>query len=276
MGLRINTNVQSLRSQLELSKSRSKLELAQTKLASGSRITRALDDPAGLAISENLRSAMRVTSQNINNAQNGLLLLETAEGALGQVSDIVIRMRELATQAASDTNGDNERSYLNEEYQALKSELERISQSTMFNGRPLLNGEGGHTVIQVGQNNVDEIDRIDVSTDFEITLGALDLDGLGVETADDARNSIEVVTGALDKIASIRGKIGASESRLNSAIGNLMEYEVNISGAFSRIKDADLAFETAELTKYQILSQAGVAVLAQANNTPQLALKLLS
>jgi len=275
MGLRINTNVQSLRAQLELGKSREKFELAQNKLASGTKITRAQDDPAGLAISENLRSVLRATGQNISNAQNGLLMLETAEGALNEITEIVIRMRELATQAASDTNGDKERSYLNQEFQSIKSELERISQSTTFNGRPLINGEGGNTVIQVGVNNVEDVDRIEVATDFEVTVDSLNLDSSNISYVEDARSSIEDVSGALDQLSNVRGQIGAAESRLSSAINNLLEYKINASGAFSRIKDADLAHETAERTKYQILSQAGIAVLAQANNAPQLALKLL-
>lgn len=275
MGLRINTNVQSLAAQSKLAQTKGALDHTQNKLASGSRIVQAKDDAAGLAISENLRATMRSTGQNINNAGNGLFLLETAEGALNQITNIVIRMRELATQAASDTNGEKERSYLDHEYQQLKQELERISQSTLYNGRPLLTGEAGAIDIQVGPQNDDFADRIRVNIDHAITLDSLDLRGLGIGTVEEARVSLDPVTAALDKIALVRGAIGASESRLNSTIDNLMEYNINISSAFSRIRDADIANETSELAKNHILTQAGVAVLAQANNIPSLALKLL-
>lgn len=275
MGLRINTNVQSLTAQHRLSSNREALDHTQNKLSSGSRIIRAMDDAAGLAISEALRATNRATIQNINNAQNGLLMLETAEGALNQVTNIVIRMKELATQAASDTNGDQERSYLDGEYQQLKEELDRISAATRYNGRQLLTGDTGEIQIQVGPHNEDGIDRILVNLNNEITLNALGMGGLEISTADGARGSLDPLHDALTVIAGVRGAIGASESRLSSTINNLMQYDENVSSARSRIRDADMAFETAELAKYNILTQAGVAVLAQANATPQLALKLL-
>ena len=204
-----------------------------------------------------------------------MFLLETAEGALNQVTNIVIRMRELGTQAASDTNGEKERSYLDHEYQQLKQELERISRTTLYNGRPLLTGEGGTIDIQVGPQNDDFADRIRVNVDHPITLDSLDLRGLEIGTAEGARTSLETVSAALDKIAFVRGAIGASESRLNSTVANLMEYNINTSSAYSRIHDADIASETSELAKNHILTQAGVAVLDQANNIPSLALKLI-
>lgn len=275
MGLRINTNVQSLSAQKELSDTVDKFNHVQKKLASGQRITQALDDAAGLAISENLRATMRSTAQNVKNAQNGMFLLETAEGALNEITDIVIRMKELAIQASSDTNGDKERGYLDNEYQALKAELDRISEVTLFNGRPLLNGEGGEIDIQVGPNNDPMYDRIGVNVSHEITLSGLELDGLSIDNAENSRESIDPINFALERIASVRGAIGASEARLNSSIKNLQEFEINVSSAFSKIRDADLAFETAEFAKYDILNQAGTAVLTQANNAPRLALKLL-
>ncbi len=275
MGLRINTNVQSLLAQHKLDHNRVSLEHTQNKLSSGSRIVRAMDDAAGLAISESLRATERATVQNITNAQNGVLMLETAEGALNQVTNIVIRMKELATAAASDTNGDRERSYLDGEYQQLKEELDRIALSTRFNGRPLLNGEGGEIGIQVGPNNDESIDRILVNLNYVINLDALGLGGLEIGSAEGARESLDPIHEALTVIAGVRGSIGASESRLNSTIQNLMQYEENVASSRSRIRDADLAYETAELAKFNILTQAGVAVLAQANATPQLALKLL-
>lgn len=275
MGLRINTNVQSLTAQHRLGVTREKLEHTQDKLSSGSRIIQAQDDAAGLAISENLRSTVRATGQNIKNARDGILLLQTADGALNEITNILIRMKELSTQAASDTNGDKERAYLDNEYQQLKMELDRISNSTIYNGRPLLNGEGGEIAIQVGPQNQEVKDRILVSANFQINLDALGLDGFDIQSADSAREALEPTDDALDKIASVRGAIGAGESRLNTAVGSLMHYEENTSAAYSKIRDADIAFETSELAKQGILTQAGVSVLAQANASPQLALKLL-
>ena len=275
MGLRINTNVNSLTAQHRLSAHRENLELTQDRLASGSRIVRPMDDAAGLAISENLRSTVRATGQNIKNAQEGFLLLQTADGNLNEITNIVIRMKELATQAASDTNGDKERGYLDDEYQELKAEINRISASTLYNGRPLLNGEGGMVEIQVGPKNNDSVDRIQVANNFQVDLDTLGLESASIASADGAREVLEPTDLALDKIASVRGAIGAGESRLNSSIGSLMHYEENSSAAYSKIRDADIASETAQLTKSSILSQAGVSVLAQANSAPQLALKLL-
>jgi len=275
MGLRINTNVQSLSSQHRLEESQDSLKTTQNRLSSGSRINRPMDDAAGLAISESLRATMRATNQNIKNAHDGFYVLQTADGALNEMTNIVIRMKELATQASSDTNGDRERLYLDKEYQQLKLELDRISETTLFNGRPLLNGEGGEILIQVGPNNSEEKDRILVSSNFEVNLGTLGLSDFQIGDADGARGTLEQTQRALDKIADVRGEIGAGESRLNSSISALKYYEENTSAAFSQIRDADIAHETSELTKYNILSQAGTAILAQANSTPQLALKLL-
>jgi flagellin len=275
MGLRINTNVQSLASQHRLEEAQDSLKTTQNRLSSGSKIIRPMDDAAGLAISESLKATMRCTNQNIKNAQDGFFVLQTADGALNEITNIVIRMKELATQASSDTNGDRERTYLDKEYQQLKSELNRISETTLFNGRPLLNGEGGNIAIQVGPNNAEEKDRIMVSSNFEVNLNTLGLSDFQIGDAEGSRGTLEQTQKALDRIADVRGEIGAAESRLNSSIGALKFYEENTSGAFSQIRDADVAHETSELTKYNILSQAGTAILAQANQAPQLALKLL-
>jgi flagellin len=234
-----------------------------------------MDDAAGLAISESLRATMRATVQNINNAHDGFFVLQTADGALNEITNVVIRMKELATQASSDTNGDRERLYLDKEYQQLKAELDRISETTLFNGRPLLNGNGGIIEIQVGPNNDDNKDRILVSSNFEVNLDTLGLTNFQIGDADGARETLEQTQRALDKIADVRGEIGAGESRLNTSIGALKYYEENTAGSYSQIRDADIAHESSELTKHNILSQAGTAILAQANSTPQLALKLL-
>lgn len=276
MGLRINTNLESLVAQHRLGKTRTELEQTQNRLSSGSRIVSSKDDAAGLAISENLRASMRSTGQNIKNAQNGFFLLQTAEGALNEITNIVIRMKELGVQASSDTNGDKERSYLDNEYQSLKMELNRISATTLFNGRPLLQGgDQADIAIQVGPNNSDEKDRVLVASNFNITLEALGLESFDITTAETARATLEPMELALDTISKVRGAIGAGESRLQSTVNNLGVYEESITGAFSQIRDADMALETSNYAKQNILSQAGVAVLAQANAAPQLALKLL-
>lgn len=275
MGLRINTNVQSVVAQNRLSKTREDLQHTQEKMASGSRIIQAMDDAAGLAISEHMRATMRATGQNIKNAHDGFYLLQTADGALNEVTNIVVRMKELSTQASSDTNGDKERAYLDNEYQQLKLELDRISETTLFNGRPLLNGEGGEIDIQIGPDNRDGLDRITVSSNFRVNLDELGLDSLDVATSESAREALDPINVALDKIAAVRGAIGAGESRLNSALGSLAHYEENTQAAYAQIRDADFAYESSQLTKQTILSQAGLSVLAQANASPQMALKLL-
>lgn len=276
MALRINTNVQSLLAQHHLDTTTRELNHTQEKLATGSRIVHAKDDAAGLAISENLRATLKATGQNIQNLLNGEFMLQTADSALYEVNNMVIRMKELAVSASSDTNGDYERGLLNEEYQALKEELGRISETTLFNGRPLLNGQGGEIEIQVGPNNVDGVDRIRVGLDFEVTPETMGLADLNIADRDGAREALDPIGEALKTIASTRGKIGAGESRLGTTLRSLTQYEENTSGAFSQIRDADIARETAEYAKLNILNQAGIAVLAQANNSPSAVLKLLN
>jgi flagellin len=274
-GLRIQTNVPSLVAQHRLEHTKQELEHTQDKLSTGSRIIKSMDDPSGLALSEQIRATLRSTSQNIKEANNGIFLLHTADGALNYVTNMVIRMKELATAAASDTNGDKERMYLDDEVQSLKFELDRLSRATKFNGRPLLDGSGGEVSIQVGPRNVPDTDRINVATNFEVNTSTLGISSLDITSADSARESLDVLHDALDVIARVRGNIGASESALGNTIANLMQYEETLSGAYSQIRDADLAAETADLARNTILTQSGVAVLAQANQAPGVALKLL-
>ncbi len=276
MSLRINTNVPAIAAGHRLELTKESLDHVQEKLASGTRITKAMDDASGLAISDRLNSAGRSTRRNIAEASNGLFLLQTADGALNYMTDMVIRMKELTIAAASDTNGDKERFHLNNEVQALKSELDRLSNATQFNGRPLLNGEGGEVSIQVGPTNRDSVDRITLATNLHIDTDTLGISGVDLSQTDGARAAIDPLDTSLDIIAKARGEIGASESALHSTINNLMQYEETVTGAYSQIRDADLAVETTEQAKYNILTQAGVAVLAQANNSPAVALKLLS
>lgn len=275
MALRINTNTQSMLAQHRLDTSTRELNQVQERLATGSRIVRARDDAAGLALSENLRATLRATGQNIRNLLNGEYLLQTADGAMNEINNIVIRMKELAVSAASDTNGDYERGLLNEEYQALKDELGRISETTLFNGRPLLNGQGGEIEIQVGPNNIEGQDRIRVGLDFKVTPETMGLASLDISNREGAKEALDPIGIALKTIAGTRGRIGAGESRLGATLRSLTQYEENSAGAFSQIRDADIAHETAEYAKLNILSQAGISVLAQANSSPNLALKLL-
>lgn len=280
MGLRIQTNVESLRAQENLRKTHNEMNHTQNKLATGSRIIRALDDAAGLAISENIRASIRATEQNILNAQDAIALFETAEGSLNETTNIVIRMRELSIRAATDTNGDSERALINEEFQALKSELQRISDTTEFNGRYLLNPNLNQDAreeitIQVGSQNRADLDRITLRFVNEVSLDSMELEDLETLSVDSARESLDPLNKALTDIATIRANLGASEARLETTIANLSEYEVNLKSGFSRLRDADIAKETADLTKNKILEQAGISVLAQANQAPALALKLL-
>lgn len=276
MGLRINTNTQSIGAQRALSQTKRKLENNLRKLSSGERITRAADDAAGLAISENLKSQIRSLRQARRNADDGISLIQTAEGGLSEISNIIIRLRELAIQAASDTVGDTERGFSDIEFQQLKSEIQRISQSAEFNGRRLLDGKSGLVEIQVGYRNNPFNDRImyDGST-INSTLESLGLSQETVSNKMGAQMSLDRLDDALVKINASRANLGALQNRLSSTIENLGITEENYSEANSRIRDVDVAAETAEMTKHQILSQAGVSVLTQANQAPNFALKLL-
>ncbi|MBI1860055.1 MAG: flagellin FliC [Deltaproteobacteria bacterium] len=274
MGLRINTNVQSLTAQHRLEVNKGALEHSQAKISSGSRIVKTMDDAAGLALSETIRATFRATQQNVINAQNGFFQLQTADSALNEITNIIVRMKELSTASASDTNGDKERAHLDAEFQALKAEMNRISAATVFNGRPLLNG-GGDVDIQVGPSNNSDVDRIRITNNFVVTSDGLGIDGMHVRSNEAARDALDPLVEALDQVAVVRGVIGAGESRLNSTVKHLTQYDENLEASFSQIRDADLAKETADATKFGILSQAGISILAQANASPRMALKLL-
>lgn len=276
MGLRINTNVMSLGAQRSLQKNNRNLNNNLRKLSSGERITRAADDAAGLAISENLKSSIRSIRQAKRNADDGVSLIQTAEGGLSEISNIVIRLRELAIQAASDTVGNTERGFSDIEFQQLKEEIQRISKSSQFNGRQLLDGTSGVMDIQVGIQNNPFNDRLTYDgTTLNSTLESLGLGAEGVSTKEGAQLSLERLDDALVKVNGFRANLGALQNRLTSVSDNLGVTEENYSEANSRIRDVDVAAETAELTKNQILAQAGTSVLSQANQAPNFALKLL-
>lgn len=277
MGLRINTNVQSIAAQRNLSITKNRLNSNLRKLSSGERITRAADDAAGLAISENLKSQIRSIRQAKRNADDGISLVQTAEGGLSEVSNIIIRLRELAVQAASDTVGDTERGFSDIEFQQLKNEVQRISQSSEFNGRKLLDGTSGLVEIQIGANNDPFNDRIRYDgSEVVATLDSLGLSAEAVSSKQGAQIALERLDDALVKVNGVRANLGALQNRLTSVIQNLGVTEENFSEANSRIRDVDVAAETADMTKNNILNQAGVSVLAQANQAPNFALQLLN
>ncbi len=277
MGLRINTNVASLNAQRNLMGTKSGLDKSLEKLSSGYRINRAGDDAAGLAISENLRAQIRGLKQASRNAQDGVSLVQVAEGGLNEISSILIRLRELAVQAASDTIGPVERQFLNVEYDQLVSETDRIAEGTEFNGTKLLAGTGSVLDFQVGTRNDPNIDRLSFdASKADANSAALGMNLTSVADKASAQNSLAAIDAAIVSVSAMRADFGAIQNRLQSTIGNIAISTENLSAANSRIRDVDIAEETAEMTKNNILLQAGTSVLAQANQTSNTALSLLN
>lgn len=276
MGLRIGTNVAALNAQKNLYTTNINANKSMARLASGMRINQAADDAAGLAISESLKGQIRGIRQANRNANDGISLVQVAEGSLNEVSNMLIRLRELGVQASSDTIGETERKFLDVEYQQLKSEIQRITESTVFNGYELLNGTGGMIDIQVGVNNDAFRDRISFNAGAaNASVEALGLTAESVGTKEGAQLSLDVVDQALTSVNAIRANFGALQNRLQATSNNLLIADENLSAANSRIRDTDVAAETSEMTRNNILLQAGVSVLGQANQSQQLALKLL-
>ena len=277
MGLRINTNVPSLSAQRSLGINTRNLNDNLRKLSSGERITRSGDDAAGLAISENLKAQIRGMRQAKRNAGDAVSLLQTAEGGMNEISNIIIRLRELSVQAASDTVGTTERGFSDIEFQNLKEEIDRISKSTEFNGIKLLDGTGGKLEFQVGTKNDPILDRLHYDgSGADASLKALGLEIDGVSTKEGAQNALKKLDDALVQINGTRANFGALQNRLQSTQNNLEISDENLSAANSRIRDVDVASETADMTKNNILLQAGISVLSQANQSPNTALKLLN
>lgn len=276
MGLRINTNVQSLVAQRNLGVSNEKQRASLEKIASGTRIARAADDAAGLAISEKMKADIRSLRQDSRNANDGISLVQVAEGGMNEISNILTRFRELSIQGASDTIGDKERGFINKEMLQLRSEIDRIAATTEFNGRKLLVGEGDKLEIQVGLNNSPELDRFVYDTQkLNVTGQALGVADVNTETKEASQQNLEKIDNAIRMLSENRSEVGALQNRLASSVSNIAIYEENLSAAKSRIYDVDLATETSELTKSNILAQAGTSVLSQANNNSMSALKLL-
>jgi flagellin len=272
----MQTNVASLNAQRNLLKSEKLLSTAMSRLSSGLRINMAADDAAGLAISEKLRADVRGLAQAQRNANDGISLLQTAESGLNQIGDMLLRMRELAVQSANGTLGSAERGALNDEFSELKSEIDRIANTTEFGGKFLLDGsQSGGINFQVGINNSAN-DKVSIAL-ATATASAISVGGasIGVSTVSKASLAMDRLDSAIDHISDRRGDIGAKQNRLYVTISNLAAMHENISAANSRIRDADVATESANFLKGQILMQSGLSVLSQANQLPSMAMSLL-
>jgi flagellin len=277
MGLRINTNTASLNAQRNLMGTKLGLDKSLERLSSGYRINRAGDDAAGLAISENLKAQVRGLKQASRNAQDGVSLVQVAEGSLNEISSIMIRLRELSVQAASDTIGPVERQFLNVEYDQLVSEIDRIADGTEFNGTQLLSGTGSVLDFQVGTRNDPNIDRLSFdASKADANAAALGVNLTSVADKASAQNALSALDSAIVSVSAMRADFGAIQNRLQSTISNIAVSVENMAAANSRIRDVDVAEETAELTKNNILLNAGTSVLAQANQSAQSALNLLN
>ncbi|UCD35224.1 MAG: flagellin FliC [Nitrospiraceae bacterium] len=281
MGLIVNTNLFSLNAQRNVKNTQNSLGTSVERLSSGLRINSAKDDAAGMALSMKLTAHIRSINQAVRNAQDGISVVQTAEGGMNEIHNILTRMRELAIQAATGTLSSSDRTSLQTEFNDLKTEITRISDTTEFNGLKLLNGtlSGSGVSLQVGINNTVN-DRIAVTGGAlaDIDSSSLGLSGTvsSIDTAGNAQSMLALVDSAISTVSTRRGNLGAAQNRLGSTIANLEIAAENLSAANSRIKDADFAIETANLTRSQIILQAGVAVLSQANVMPQYALQLLA
>jgi flagellin len=274
MSLSIRTNVASLDAQKNLFNNENSLDSSLSKLSSGYRITKAGDDAAGLGISSNLTAQIASYNQASRNAQDGMSLVQTAEGALNETTNILTRLRELATQSASDGVGNTERGYIQTETSALTTEIDRIANATEYNGTSLLNSSATSLTFQVGIRNVAANDRISVST-VDATASTLGVSGLSLATQAGAQGALATIDSAIQKVSQARAGFGAAGNRLNSVVSTIQTASENISAANSRIRDVDVAEETSKMARSQVLMQASVSVLSQANQAPQLALKLL-
>ncbi|WII73105.1 flagellin [Bdellovibrio sp. 22V] len=276
MGMRITTNIAALNAQRNLIGSQRLINDSMAKLASGSRINKAADDAAGLAISERLKAQIRSANQAQRNANDGISLIQTAEGGLNEIGNIIVRLRELGIQAASDTVGETERGMLNKEVTQLSEEIQRIAKSTTWGTTKLLDGSAPTFDFQVGIGNDAFADRISFDAGSSAaTLDALGLVGLDYSTKEGAQEALSKLDTAQTAVSGTRANLGALQNRLTSTVDNLGVTAENLSAANSRIRDTDIAAASSEMTRNNILLQAGTSVLAQANQANQLALKLI-
>ncbi len=274
MGLRVNTNIASFNAQRNLLAVNKRLFRNFQHLSTGLRISTAADDSAGLAISERLRAQIRSLAQAERNANDGVSLVQTGEGALNEVSNILVRLRELAVQASNGSVSNNDKDTLQEEFSALVSEVNRIAKSTEFNGIHLLDGSTTTASFQVGIGTDSSINQISVDLSPALTT-SLGLSTLDIGSTGDTSFAISQIDSAINTVSQLRGDFGAIQNRLNSTIANLGSARENLSAAQSRIRDVDVAYETAQLTRNSILQQAAISILGQANMGPQAALTLL-
>ena len=274
MGLRVNTNVASINAQRSLAEVSNRLAGNFRRLSTGLRISTAADDAAGLAISERLRSQIRSLDQAKRNANDGISLVQTAEGALNEVSSILSRLRELSIQSANGSVSNQDRETLDEEFQSLVNEVNRIGSSTEFNGVKLLDGSSSSVSFQVGFGTTAGIDTIAITLQAALST-SLGLNSLDIGSGGSTTTALTNIDTAINAVSSLRGSLGAIQNRLGSTINNLAIQVENLSAAESRIRDVDVAYETAQLTRNSILQQASISVLSQANAQPQTALTLL-
>jgi flagellin len=274
MGLRVNTNVTSITAQRSLSTVTDRLTGNFRRLSTGLRISSAADDAAGLAISERLRSQVRSLEQARRNASDGISLMQTAEGALNEVSSILIRLRELAIQSSNGSVNGQDKETLDQEFQNLVNEVDRIGRSTEFSGIKLLDGSATSVTFQVGLGTASGIDQLDVTLSPALST-SLSLNSLDIGSGGATSTAITSIDTAINSVSSLRGTLGAVQNRLAITINNLAISTENLTSAESRIRDVDVAYETAQLTRNNILQQASISVLSQANSQPQSALQLL-
>jgi flagellin len=276
MGMVINTNVMAINAQRNLSNTTSNLSTSMARLSSGKRITAAKDDAAGLAISEKLKAQIRGLGQAERNANDGISLVQTAEGAMDEISAMLIRMRELAIQAANGTTDSSQKGFLNTEFSQLATEITRIADATSFNSASLLNGDTSIT-LQVGIGTSTANDQMSVSfRDVSADTSYMgNISGDNISSASGALTAVGNIDTAISNLSEQRGKLGAFQNRLASTVRNLATTRENLSASNSRIRDVDVADESVNMTRSQILMQAGSSILAQANQIPSMALSLI-
>lgn len=277
MGLRIASNIASQTVQKNLKGVSNEGNASLERLSSGKRITKSADDAAGLAISTNLEAQTKGLRQATRNANDGISLVQTAEGGLNEVSNILVRLRELTIQASSDTVGEQERGFLDKEYQQLSTEIDRISESTTFNGAQLLNGKGKGTMdFQVGAFDGEQNKITFDSGETDSSAANIGIEGTGINDKDSALEAISNVDAAIEKVSGQRANLGSIQSRLSSTVKNLEVQTINQDNARSVIQDADIALESASVASNNVIKQAAISTLAQANNIPNSALRLIS
>jgi flagellin len=273
MSLIVNNNPASISAQRNLGVSTASLGRSVERLSSGLRITRAADDAAGLGLSETLRAHIRSINQAVRNSSDGISLTQVADGAAATIGNLLGRLRELASQSSSGTVGATERSYIDQEFLALRSEIDRIAQVTEFNGQALTSGSSISFTMQVGfKSGSGNTLTMDLN---QLTISALGISSVNVSSSTNAQSALSNIDSAISAVATARAEYGSLQNRFEATIANLEISSENLTAAESRIRDADIAYETSQFTKNQVLVQTGIAVLAQANTLPQQALALL-